>query len=296
MQERAQYRIGIYGGAADLRKSCRSALRDVAVVREVDLDPDTGELIGDFAIELLLFRLAPPLEPMVRRLALFRKNSPTTQVIVLGSEIPIDLAVELVKCGVDDYLSVPIEHWGLHRKILRALGEHRGPAFGWALLSHFNFLSSEPYSENRRHCFRASIDITNPVSVAVVDDDIGRPSQLEAINLSIATDGWPGGMLLRAHGPVASQLPFGVWEMGAEIELNVDLRDGGRPIVVVGQMVPGTRPGPEGRIDFAVQYWTRLPADEGRIRRYWAEAQRPCPEDRPSSRSRRTTKVIPRKP
>lgn len=296
MQERTQYRIGIFGGSPDLRKSCRSALRDMAVVREVDLDPDTGEPIGDHTMELLLFRLSPPLEPMVRRLALFRKYRPETQVIVLGSEIPIDLAVELVKCGVEDYLSVPIEHWGLHRKVLRALGEHRGPAFGWALLSHFNYLSSEPFSDNRRHCFRVPIDVKSPVTVAVAEEGVSHPSKLDVINLSIATDGWPGGMLLRAHGPVAPKLPFDVWEMGAEIELTVDLRDGQRPIGILGQMVPGKRPGPEGQVDFAVQYWTRHPADEGRIRRYWAEVQRPRPGDRPSDRSMRTTKIIPRKP
>ena len=286
-EEGKLYRLGIVGGSPELRRSCRSALRNVAHIVELNLIPDTGEPTEDIEIELLLYRLYPPLEATVLLMAKFRSMNPGIPIIALGSDVPNDLAVELIKCGIDDYLSVPIEHFGLHRKVLRALGEHEGPSFSWTMLNAFRRGEIERQGRNRRHCFRVPVEPMASVTVLIPTDQLAL--RLPVSNISIATDGWPGGLLVSADLESQSLLPFDSWEQGKELTLFLELPTEEAPIELLGQLVSTIRHGPCGSIDFALQYWTMRSADDGTIRKYWADAQRPnrvSPPPRPAKPSR----------
>lgn len=282
--------VGLAGAGPELAAACRSALRDIASVREIEIDAETGQSSIEERLELILFRLMPPFDPAVRLLARCRAAQPGVPVILIGSNVPPDLAVELIKCGIADFISLPIEHVGLHRKVLRAFGEHHGPAFTWSMLSYFQNMDRAWSGRNRRHCFRVLTDLERPVKAHVVVDDVAY--ELSVLNLSIATEGWPGGLLLDASSEIADEIELDSMQNSGELSLSLVLPDDeGGAIELIGQPVAGLRPGPEGNVSFALQYWTKRPNEEPRIRRFWADAQRPTKQPPPGPGGQRSSRV-----
>jgi CheY-like chemotaxis protein len=290
MREGTPRVIGVTGSGPELTAACRSSLRDIATIHEVSLDVETGRLIETPSLDLLLYRLMPPFDPALRLLARCRSAAPELPLVIIGSSVPPDLAVELIKSGIEDFISLPIEHVGLHRKVLRALGEYDGPAFSWSMLQHLYRREKAWTGRNRRHCYRVEITPERSAKARVCVDDVAF--ELEVLNLSIATEGWPGGILLNADAEIAEELPLDQWKEGGELELMLSLSDDEQPLELIGQTVAGIRTAPSGDVALALQYWTRRPNDEPRIRRFWAEAQRPSKQppgiqgERPSRSSR----------
>lgn len=279
------YEIGLVNGHRDVYEECHAALREMATLRQITLNPTTAVASGASDVQALIFYLAQPVATSVLLFARCREANPRKPIIVLGSNVSSDFAVELVKCGADDFISLPIDKLGLRQKLLRCFGLHQGPAFEWTLLKPFMRKSVPPGGKNRRHCYRVQSTPARPITATV--EWTGRKFILDIMNLSIATDGWPGGLLLSADSTTARDLPFDEWDSGEELELTMDIPDDAPPIRVKGQMVRGLRTGPEGHVRFAVQYWTVKPAEEARIRRYWAAAQRPPRKRKPLVRTRR---------
>jgi CheY-like chemotaxis protein len=282
MTETTLLRIGLLGGGVSLLETCTAALRNIAVVGDFGVDPATGEVVDATRLDLLLFPLQPPHDLSLERLVALRQRYPDTPIVILGRDVRTDLAVELVKSGFDDFLALPLDYLGLCRKVLRATGQYHGPAFGWSLLAPVQQLVPVPAEGNRRRCFRASVDPKHPISAHVELAGAKRP--VAVVNLSIATDGWPGGLLLAVDPITAKRFPFQRWELGEELTLSLDLGDGQRRVEVVCLMVTGLREGEGGFIQFAVQYWVQRPRQEAQLRKYWVNAQRSLRADSGGSR------------
>lgn len=272
MVEETLLRVGVINADREVLEQCQLALRELAVVQQVSLNPATGASTDLQDIDVLLFSLKRPHVMSVMLFTRCRAANTRKPIIVLGEGVNADLAVELVKNGADDFISYPPDRNGLRHKVQRALGMYQGPGFEWAILRPFKRTHAPPGGKNRRHCYRATCIPHRPITISVTlaEDTF----YIDVINISIATDGWPGGLLLSSDASTTRNLPFESWETGAEIVFTMDLPDEAPPINIKGQMVIGLRPGPAGSTRFAVMYWTTRPEDEVRIRRYWADAQR----------------------
>lgn len=272
MADGTLYQVGIINADREIAELCQVALRDLATVRQVTLNSATGTATGPQDVDVLLFTLRQPIAMSVMLFARCRTANTRKPIIVLGEGVHADLAVELVKNGADDFISLPPDRIGLRRKVQRAMGVHQGPGFEWSILKPFRRPNIPPGGKNRRHCYRVMSLPDRPVIVTVSLPE--GTFLLDVINLSIATDGWPGGLLLSSAAAVTRSLPFEAWETGEDLVFTMDLPDEGPPISLKGQMVAGLRSGPAGSTQFAIQYWAIRSADEIRIRRYWADAQR----------------------
>jgi hypothetical protein len=155
----------------------------------------------------------------------------------------------------------------LQHKLKRALGEAVGPAFETPEFAAFR---PREGAANARRCFRVNV----PPDFAVASKFPGPVDRaLEVKDLSIETEGGPGGMQIAADRATARRLPFDQWSRRPEIELSVQL-PAGSPINVRARVLPGLRNAPDGSIRFAVEYWVARPGEKERFRRYWVEAQR----------------------
>jgi hypothetical protein len=258
-------RVGAIGFSPELFALCARLLEGTVALEPVLLGPDGRPRLEVYGLVLVAFEA--PLEVSMREFSELRRANPLVPFLVLASGVDANFAVELVKCGADDFLSLPPSADALRHKVQRALGESSGPAFDDAAFAAFK---PRAVDQNQRHCFRVSV----PPDYAVLSTFPGpveRP--LDVKDLSIETERAPGGMQVCADRATARRLPFDQWNRRREIEVVVQLPLGS-PITARARLVPGLRSAADGLIRFAIEYWVTRPAEKERFRRYWVEAQR----------------------
>ena len=257
--------LGAIGFSPELLDWCSRELEAIGSLEAVPSEP--GQLFGAERFDALLVVLTPPLSDSLASFSSVRRSHALVPLIALAEGVDANFAAELLKCGAEDFLSLPPSAEALRHKVRRALGDAVGPAFD---VPEFAAFKPRLFDENQRHCFRVNI----PPDFAVASTFPGPVERaLEVKDLSIETESAPGGMQISADRATARRLPFDQWNRRREIEVTVQLPTGS-PITARARLVPGLRHGPDGSIRFAIEYWVARPAEKERFRRYWAEAQR----------------------
>jgi hypothetical protein len=257
--------VGAVGLTAELFEFCAALLEEIATLERLPDGPSQTWHPDSFAALLIVLR--PPLADSVATFGAIRRQHPLLPLLVLAEGVDANFAVELLKCGADDFLLLPPAPEALQHKVRRVLGQALGPAFE---TPEFAVFKPREGAANERHCFRVSV----PPDYAVASIFPGPVDRaLEVKDLSIETEKAPGGMQIAADRATARRLPFDQWNRRKEIELSVRL-PAGSPISTRARLIPGLRNAPDGSIRFAVEYWVTRPAEKERFRRYWVEAQR----------------------
>jgi hypothetical protein len=257
--------LGAIGFPSGLLENCKTALEPIATLEVVPSDPDP--IFGVDRFDALLIMLAAPFGESVAAFCGLRRRHALVPLLALAEGVDANFAVELLKCGAEDFLLLPPSPDALRHKVRRALGAAVGPAFDGPEFAAFK---PRYFDENQRHCFR--VDIPPDFAVAsVFPGPVERP--LEVKDLSIETEKAPGGMQIAADRATARRLPFDQWNRRGEIDVAIQL-PAGPPVTVRARLVPGLRNAPDGSIRFAIEYWLARPTEKERFRRYWLEAQR----------------------
>jgi len=257
--------LGAIGFSPELLEHCSRELDALGSLEAVPTDVE--QFFGVERFDALIVALAPPFAASIAKFCSVRRSHPLVPLIAMADGVDADFAAELLKCGAEDFLSMPPEPQVLRHKIRRALGEAVGPAFE---IPEFAAFRPREFDANLRHCFR----VTVPPDFAVASTfpgPIDRP--LEVKDLSIETEQSPGGMQVATDRATARRLPFDQWNRRREIDVSVQLPTGS-PLTARARLVPGLRNAPDGSIRFAIEYWVSRPAEKERFRRYWVEAQR----------------------
>lgn len=264
-------RIVVVNPTDDLFESCKNALDELCTVRAVEIDfsePDQSHLAAD----VMLLPLFPPHFASVAFYATCRREYPTTPLILLAEDIDAGLAVELLQLGADDLLPLPVTADALAKKVRRMLGQPVGPALDRPELVPLK-VSLPEFHENRRQCFRAKVPLWRQIAARVAIP--GGDCVCSVVDLSIPTNDAFGGMLLCTSRAAAQLMPFENWERGEKLKIRLDMPDRPAPIEVEGMFVAGLRLGKDRNVHFAIQYLPKSPPDDARLRRVWAEMQRP---------------------
>lgn len=265
--------IAVVGATDIVLETCDDALSELGAVVAIAADGGTGKLLdAPPRIDVIVLHVAPPLTAGVAFFERCRKANPVPPLVLVAQDVAADLAVELLLFGADDIALLPVEPSVLGRKVERALGRFVGPAIDAPELVPLRPWDGPSEGEERRRCFRAKIPLWHPMTARAVER--WGEFNLVVVDLSIPTEGWPGGMLLSAPPETARELPFARWAVDERVAIRVDLPDRGSPIELECRPVAGLRLGARRCVDFAVQYKARNAAEAGRIRRYWAEVQR----------------------
>lgn len=181
-----------------------------------------------------------------------------------------DLAVELVKCGADDFLTLPPAPAALLRKVRRATGRiSTRPAFDVPALQPLQ--RKQWKGEDRRLCHRVRVPGNRLVRAHF--EESGQSAALSVVDLSIATEARPGGLLLRANADAARLIAVDRRRRGETLSFGLDLVDGGSRISVEARVVR-VRPGPARTVLVAVSYMVTDAQAEARLRLLWMDLQR----------------------
>jgi CheY-like chemotaxis protein len=257
--------LGAIGFSEELLEGCRRELEAIGSLEAVL--GDAHQVLGIERFDALLIALGPPLGESLTAFSNIRRQHPLVPLIALARGVDANFAVELLKCGAEDFLLLPPAPEALRHKVRRALGDAIGPAFDTVEFAAFK---PRAFDENQRHCFRVQI-LPDFRVASTFPGPVDRA--LEVKDLSIETENAPGGMQIAADRATARCLPFDQWNRRREIEVNIQLPTGS-PVTARARLIPGLRNAPDGSIRFAVEYWLNRPAEKERFRRYWVEAQR----------------------
>lgn len=261
--------VGVMSTAAGLITSCHQALEGIATVQEV-----TSDAASLRSIDVLFVPLALPLKVGLEAFSRLRGEAPHLPMILLASGLEQELAKALLQLGADDLVSLPLEPKTLLETLERLTVEHQRSASPMPppkIEQQELQPSVEADARNRRKCFRAQIPPEFPLGIAV---RIGlNLVPLTAKDLSVVTDGQPGGILLCVDDATSKRLPLSLWSDGTHIPLRVEFPDDDEPLWFEGRITGPFRSTDDGNVCFAIQY-TPPRADAGRVYRYWVAAQR----------------------
>lgn len=264
---RAGVRIGLVGADRTLAIVCQRAL---AHLGEVVTVPPTLD-VHDTSVVVLV--ITPASDDSVRALARIRASSPRVRLIVLSTGVSADVAVELVKCGAEDYLELPCDPNALARKVERALTGSSRPTLDAPLVSAFS--TGGTAFGNRRRTFRARVPANYSARVHV--SVAGRIEILDLVDISLAADDQLGGMAWRADARVAAGLPLDSWSRGTTLAANIELPGHAVLIpadVILVRMTLGLSGPAATPIAIGVQYALCNAEEDRVIRTFWMECQR----------------------
>ena len=267
-----RFRIGVINADAQLLSTCGSALYHLGTTEPLHLMG--GEDLPK-GFDLLVLSLEEPLERGIQLFARLRKAVPEDFPIILVSRaMDATLAVELVKCGAEDFIGFPFSESIIRRKGERALLGLTEPVIDPRLLDPLQADGVELMA-NRRRAFRARTleDFPASVRLRLPNDDV----RVEVLDLSLPNDDVLGGMGWRAEPAAAERLPLATWGRGTTIPGGLELTNARgliplRAFIVRFELPP---PGPiRTSVHVGVQYALDNPQDERTIRNFWTETQR----------------------
>jgi hypothetical protein len=274
----AQFLIALLGADEGLLSACATALDQVATVTAVlNEERDLAQA------SLLLFVLREPIESGTAHIARLRLTRRRLPLVVLATGIQANAAVELVKCGVADLLTLegapPRPHGlALRRKVERVLWRRGAltlddPAlvplstlFGPDAAAAYAFGNS-----NRRQCYRAHTS-TRTAAVLLLSAPHGE-LRCTIDDISVATEEQSGGVRVRAEPTVAAKMPLSAWQRGSEISGTFQLGGEREPIPVRLRVIriEGGTGGVQASL--ALQYIPLDPRHEQQLQRFWMRCQ-----------------------
>jgi CheY-like chemotaxis protein len=265
--------IGLVCGTEELVGACQKAIGPLAVVQSIGVDRLTGAAEDAPSFQILLIPLPVPLAEGVAFFARCRQASPRTPLVLLGKAMDIDFVVEFLKCGADDFVTLPFEPQVLRRKVERSLGKWFGLVLDVPALAPLRMTEWAHHGGNLGHAYRVRIEADRPIGVNLI---LSATEELSLIllDLSIPISRWPGGMLLGIDRKFSGRLPTTSWSQNDELTLRVNLPDEGPPIDVKASPISSVRSGQGNLVKFNMKYWIPDADERGRLVRYWSAVQR----------------------
>lgn len=259
-----EFSFELIGADAALTEECRRALVGFGALRTVG--PEVTQLGRPPAATLVSLR--HPIAAGVAAFAQSRAFRPNVPVILIGEDVDLDIATELLKCGAAEFITRESLPGLLRPKLERALELRLGPVLD---VAEFLPLARSPEASqpsNRRRCFRAQV---RGATLRVAGR--GVEVQIPVEDLSIPTDGWPGGLGAVADQASMRRLPLNEWGGAASIPLVLHLA-GEPPVALNARLVANRRRPTAGTTHLAFQYIVTAPGAEAVLRRAWMAAQR----------------------
>ena len=151
-QTKRKLRASVIGANRHLQKAIEKSLYSLARCTHYS-EPD--QIHSALNSDLLLYSLHKPYFSSLQGLIDCLTKNPRLPVILMANGLDANHAVELIKCGVSDFIDLPIDNLTLRRKVERLLLNIRRPAIDtWTMLPFVEYQKSEnrlAKESNRRH-------------------------------------------------------------------------------------------------------------------------------------------------
>ncbi len=221
------------------------------------------------AVEGLIQVFTDPPEPSVRFFAQCMESFPHLPILGVSSLDSMHV-IELLKCGMSDHMTPPLDGELLRRKLKRMLTREGGTVLDSAVLGVLPKSDDLEGRRQKRTCARADVFDQFPAKVTIV----GPQVTVKVTDISVLTDDAPGGLGLLADPASSKKLPLSTWNNATMVQILLHV-----PTEISAQPIPGrarivrvaARP-PLGT-SIAFQYWLDRLRDESFIQRFWMRCQ-----------------------
>lgn len=254
----------LIGADAPTIAACRQALVGFGTVRVSGPEETQLGRAPDGTIVCIRIPIADGIACFAQSRA-FRPNVP---VLLIGEGVDIDIATELIQCGAAEFITAGSLGQMLRPKLERALSLRRGSVLDRPELEAVAEPPAPPLQANRRRCFRAMA----PGAVLKARVRAGEVA-LVVEDISIPTDGWPGGVGAVVDDAGLRRLPISEWSGAAAIPLTFHA-PGEPPVAISARLVSSRRRRAGLMTHLAFQYLHSGPGSEAILRRVWLAGQR----------------------
>jgi hypothetical protein len=241
-----------------LMKSARGSFKFVALDASAAVSPG-------LRLDAIILVFGEPAEASVRFFAECIEAVP--HIPVLGvSSLDSSHVVELLKCGMSDHLTPPIDSDLLQRKLVRMIRHDPGTVLDSALLEPLP-RAPPPAKPSQRKCSRAAVPMG--ATARVIFPDAGVSFRLT--DLSIPTLEAPGGLGLEAD--TATTASVSKWNQKAVITIQIEVPPyiSAEPIPARGRIIRAVSLGKVSHI--GMQFWLDRMRDEALLQRFWIKGQ-----------------------
>jgi len=247
--------------------ACSQALRELADLERVGTR--AHDLAQPLEYDALLLDLGVAVRDGVALLAQCRLENIELPVLLLGRDVDADLAVELVKLGAADFLSVPFDPDVLTRKLERMAERASGPTVRLDTLQPFQIAPSP--DENHRRSFRAPVPASNPARARLPVE--GGYVVATILDLSVESEGWPGGLLLRFRSDAFGAGKVAAEDVGSTRLLQITGPAFPMTIELAARVVRVRRASGGAEYELALQYRPVRAEHAAAIHRFWLDCQ-----------------------
>ena len=249
-------KLGLVDVDEETRDAIADALEGVASVYPTKVVNGMGGAVVDvLALDALLLPMSAVVKNGVGLVARCMAAKRGMPVLILARSLSGGLVDQLMTFGVANFLGLPIEPSIFRRKVERALDDRAATA-----------------ARNLRKCYRATVPTGHVIEVRLLAGEQSVQSLM--VDMSIATEGQPGGMLLRCNADDAANFPVADWKNGEPIDIVIDMGPSEHNIRGLAKMVGDIRPSNNNTARLAVQYEPNDPRENSRLRDLWIDMQR----------------------
>lgn len=226
-------------------------------------------------LDALILWFADPPERTIRFLATCIKQLP--QLPILGlTKFDTDHVIDLMKCGLGDHISPPVDAELLRRKLTRLLSKQSATVMDTPAFRSLRPAPMDRPEQTKRACARATVSPIFPATATVVLPSGGPGPKVDVRDIAILTDNQPGGLSLLVEPSAAAKIHVEGWTPSTKVPLHLHLPSdvSKYPIWVRGRVVRVVAPTPdEPAYTVGFQYWLDRLREEPLIQKFWVRSQ-----------------------
>jgi hypothetical protein len=228
-------------------------------------------------LDALIVVFEDPPEVSIRFVLRCLDANPQLQLIGV-SEFDTNHVVELMKCGLTDHLSPPVDALLLQRKLERATLRLAGTVLDSPAFAALPRARSGIDRPNKRTCARARITSELPASVMLT---VGSASvRVQVVDIAVVTEGHPGGLGLLIPPDIHEQLGLSNDDPHKLVPIQIELPREFSPEPLPARMKFVRFEARTSRLTGAARstfaggpYWLDRVRDEGTLQRFWIRCQ-----------------------
>ena len=226
------------------------------------------------AADLVIIEKGPDILGAVELFNRIRDAVADKAVMLVLEDLDTDTALELMRIGLVDVVSMPADPSLISRKLVRVIEEMEGTLFpfpGHTTLKYGASRLEEIKLENRRQAYRV-VPTDDQVCLALFSV-FGKETRCKVHDLSLASDRRRGGLALRLSPEEFKALRAHRWRDQETVRFKVILGSDARQISVRGK-VRRFQEHPDGSATIGLEYTPLEAKDENLFVRYWTAVQR----------------------
>jgi len=265
--------IGHFGVAKYILAPLRDALQNQSAFFALK---KPAELIHPIPADMLLYASQETVQYHVRLFKRLKLANPTLPVLVIESHPDAMQLAQLLRGGADDFLCSGADGYALQDKIRKLLASTQGQINLWEenrveaiSTPAIHYTSPPSLEQNRRRCFRARVGQTLASRVYFIHDECPKPLEIE--DLSICTEGEPGGMLLTLPETVNQAFALELNDKPKSLKILVELSKKLGISQASAQIIRTIKHDQKTKV--ALRYIPQSFSDERRFQRFWIACQ-----------------------